>query len=134
MAQGKVLIVDDDKDISKALKAVLKSEGYTVSCAGGSEEGMKMLASQKPDIIILDVMMSTSSEGFEMARNLRKNSPYKDIPILMLTAIKQKTGFDFKPTAGDPEWLPVDDFHDKPIDPELLLAKVKSLLKKSEEE
>ena len=134
MAQGKVLIVDDDQDITKAIKAVLNSEGYTVACAGGSEEGMKKLASQKPDIIILDVMMSTSSEGFEMARNLRKNSRYKDIPILMLTAIKQQTGFDFKPTAGDPEWLPVDEFLDKPIDPELLLAKVKALLEKPEEE
>jgi len=134
MAQGKVLIVDDDLDISKAIKAVLNSEGYTVSCAGSSEEGMQALASQKPDIIILDVMMKTSSEGFDMARNLRKNSRYKDIPILMVTAIKQQTGFDFKPTAGDPEWLPVDEFLDKPIDPEDLLAKVKSLLEKPEEE
>jgi len=133
MVEAKVLIVDDDQDVSKAIKAILNSEGYVVSCAGGSEEGMKMLESQQPDIVILDVMMSTSSEGFDMARVLRKNSRYKNIPILMLTAIKQKTGFDFKPSAGDPEWLPVDEFLDKPIEPDLLLAKVKALLEKTDE-
>jgi DNA-binding response OmpR family regulator len=134
MANEKILIVDDDPDIAKALRAVLKSQNYTVLCAGGEVEGMEMVEAHRPDLIILDVMMSTTSEGFDMSRKLRKHSKHKDIPILMLTAIKQKTGFDFKSSAGDPEWLPVDEFLDKPIDPELLLEKVKALLEKDEED
>ncbi len=64
-------------------------------------EGMERLKEAKPDLIILDVMMRTSQEGFEFSRELKHNEQYKDIPILMLTGVKQKTGLDFKSAAGD---------------------------------
>ena len=77
-------------------------------------------------MIILDVMMRTNQEGFEFSRELNNNAEYKDIPILMLTAVKDKTGLDFKPTAGDDAWLPVEDFLDKPVKPDVLVEKVAS--------
>ena len=131
MGQGRVLIIDDDPDITEAMSVVLTNKGYTVDSAGDSSEGKEKLEAERPDLIILDVMMRTSQEGFELSRQLKGSAEYKDIPILMLTAVKDKTGLDFKSTAGDESWLPVEGFLDKPVKPEVLLEKVASLLSKS---
>jgi len=131
MRQGKILIIDDDPDITEAMRTILENKGYEVLSALDSGEGMNRLKEAKPDLIILDVMMRTSQEGFELSRELKNDIQYKDIPILMLTAVKQKTGLDFKPAAGDEAWLPVDEFLDKPVKPDMLLQKVDDLLNKS---
>ncbi len=130
MAPAGILIVDDDPDISEAMKIVLENKGYTVQTAGNGKEAMKSLDSSIPDLIIMDVMMDSKQEGFLVSRELKKNAKYSRIPILMLTAIKDKTGIDFKPEAGDKDWLPVDDFLDKPVKPEVLVEKVEALLKR----
>jgi len=130
MENAKVLIVDDDQDITEALQAILESEQYTVLTAADRTEGMEKIRTNKPDLVILDVMMSAWQDGFEMARTLKKDPEFKDTSILMLTAVKDRTGIDFKSTAGDPNWLPVDGFLDKPVEPEILLAEVKKLLSK----
>ena len=129
MNPARILIVDDDADITEAMRIVLENKGYTIDAAIDSKDAAKHIKSQKPDLIILDVMMNTKSEGFDFARDLKKDPKYRDIPILMLTAIKEKTGIDFKPAAGDDVWLPVEEFLDKPVKPEQLIEKVESLLK-----
>ncbi len=126
----KILIIDDDPDIVEAMKVVLESKNYQVSNAKNGEEGLKKVRVQKPDLIILDVMMEAVDKGFEVARVLKNDKNYEHIPILMLTAIKERTGLDFKNEAGDEAWLPVDDYLDKPLKPNELLAKVELLLKK----
>jgi len=131
MRQGKVLIIDDDPDITEAMRTVLENRGYEVRSASDSAEGMERLREAAPDVIILDVMMRTSQEGFELSRALKRNPQYKDIPILMLTGVKQKTGLDFKPAAGDEAWLPVEEYLDKPVKPDVLIEKVGNLLGKS---
>lgn len=131
MAQGKILIIDDDPDITEAMSVVLANRGYEVRSARDSVEGKEELQKAKPDLIILDVMMRTSQEGFELSRELKNNAKYKDIPILMLTGVKDKTGLDFKSAAGDESWLPVEEFLDKPVKPNVLLEKVEDLLQKS---
>ena len=93
--------------------------------------GMERLQANRPDLIILDVMMRTKQEGFDLSRQLKSDAEYREIPILMLTAVKDKTGLDFKPTAGDESWLPVEEFLDKPVKPDVLLEKVASLIRKS---
>lgn len=128
MANSKILIIDDDQDLTSALQAVLESNQYAVSIAANKTEGMEKIESVKPDLIILDVMMETWQDGFELARELKKNSDYKDMPILMLTGIEDKTGLEFKSEAGDDEWLPAEGFLDKPVEPAALLAEVKKLL------
>jgi CheY-like chemotaxis protein len=128
MAQGKILIIDDDPDITEAMSVVLENRGYEVRSARDGSEGMEQLKQAKPDLIILDVMMRTSQEGFELSRELKNNAKYKDIPILMLTGVKQKTGLDFKTAAGDQAWLPVEEYLDKPVKPNVLLEKVEDLL------
>ena len=129
MENANILIVDDDLDLTKALKVTLESENYSVSTASNPIEGMEKVRTERPNLIILDVMMSTWQDGFEMARELKKDSQFiKNIPILMMSGVKDKTGIDFKSTAGDPTWCPVDGFLDKPVEPEILLAEVRKLL------
>lgn len=125
---AKILIVDDDPDIVEAMKVVLESKNHTVSSAGNGQEGLKNVRQDKPDLIILDIMMETLDKGFAVARELKKDQSYKQIPILMLTAIKERMGLDFKTEAGDAVWLPVDDYCDKPLKPEELISKVETIL------
>jgi DNA-binding response OmpR family regulator len=126
----KILIIDDDPDIVEAMKIVLKNQNYEVAVAWSGNEGLEKVKKEKPDLIILDVMMETRDKGFELAREFKKDKGYKNIPILMLTAIKERTGLDFKNEAGDEVWLPVDDYCDKPLNPQELISKVENLLRK----
>jgi CheY-like chemotaxis protein len=130
MENARILIVDDDVDLTKALKVTLESRKYTVVTAADRAEGMEKAQAQKPDLFILDVMMGTWQDGFEMSRELKKDPRFKDTPILMLTSIEERTGIEFKSTAGDPNWLPVEGFMEKPVEPEVLLAEVERLLAK----
>ncbi|MHC4394259.1 MAG: response regulator [Planctomycetota bacterium] len=128
MESAKILIVDDDLDFTKALQTILESEQYPVVTAVDKTDGMEKVRTEKPDLVILDVMMSMWQDGFEMARELKTSTEFKDMPILMLTGVKDKTGIEFKSTAGDPTWCPVDGFLDKPVESETLLAEVRKLL------
>ncbi|MHC4842303.1 MAG: response regulator [Planctomycetota bacterium] len=131
MEKAKILIVDDDPDITEVMKLVLENEGYSVESAVDSATALESVKNNKPDLIILDVMMNTTREGFIFSRELRNNDECKNIPILMVTAVKEKTGIDFKEVAGDDTWLPVDEFLDKPIKPDVLVTKVRELLDNS---
>jgi CheY-like chemotaxis protein len=130
MGNAKIIVVDDDQDIRDSLQAILEAQQCTVVTAADRDEGMKKIKAEKPDLAILDVMMSSWQDGFDMSRELKKDPEFKDMPILMLTGVKDKTGIDFKSSAGDPTWLPVDGFLDKPVNPNTLLAEVAKLLSK----
>ena len=126
---AKILIIDDDPDIVEAMKVVLQAKDYNVTSAASGEEGLKKVKIDSPDLVILDIMMEKGDTGFDVARELKNEPSTKNIPILMLTAIKEKTGLDFKKEAGDEIWLPVDDYVEKPLKPEELISKVEKLLK-----
>jgi CheY-like chemotaxis protein len=128
MRQGSILIIDDDPDITDAMSVILENRGYEVRVAHDSDQGWERLKEAKPDLIILDVMMRTSQEGFEFSREVKQDEQFKDIPILMLTGVKEKKGIDFKSAAGDKSWLPVDGFLDKPVKPDVLIERVQDLL------
>lgn len=126
----KILIIDDDPDVVLALRMPLESAGYEVSDAHSQESGLKAVDQVKPDLIILDVMMDTHTAGFQLAHKLHgpaAKEEHKAIPILMLTAVHQTTPLRFSP---DDDYLPVDGFIEKPIDPQRLIAEIKKLLKK----
>lgn len=130
MGKARILIVDDDPDLTSALQVILESADYTVTVACDRASGMEKMRSERPDLLILDVMMSTWQDGFEMSRELKSDPELSNVPILMLTGVKEKTGIGFKSTAGDPEWLPVDGFLDKPVEPDVLVEEVGRLLSK----
>ncbi len=131
---AKILIIDDDPDIVLAARLCLESAGHQVFDACSGDKGLGMLETLKPDLIILDVMMTTTTEGFQTALQLRSSDPaspyaaYRNTPILMMTAIHSTTDLRFAP---DRDYLPVDVFVDKPIDPDVLIRKVNTLLEKS---
>ncbi len=129
MDKKKILIIDDDPDITEAMTVVLETQNYDVSGVGNGTDAMKQIEQSPPDLIILDVIMDTPREGFVFSRQIKKDPDTKDIPILMITSVKDKMGIDFKSVAGDESWLPVEDFLDKPVPPEVLIEKVAELLK-----
>jgi CheY-like chemotaxis protein len=133
MAKGKILIIDDDPDVALATRMCLEGAGYEVDEARNSAEGLRKIKASRPDLIVLDVMMDTTTEGFQTALKLRSRDPkseyatYRDIPIIILTAIHSTTPVRFAP---DEDYLPVEEFVEKPIDPDTLLPKVEKLLAK----
>lgn len=128
---ARILVVDDDPDIITAVRMTLEGAGHFVIVAFSGEEGFEKLKSEDPDLLILDVMMETHTEGFQMALMLHNPDPtsqyaqFRDLPILMLTAIHSTTPLRFEPDIDD---LPVELFVDKPIDPDDLLSKVEWIL------
>ena len=128
MAKAKIVIADDDQDIRDSLQTILGSRDYKVVTAVDKADGMEKIRAEKPDLAILDVMMSTWEDGFEMSRELKNDPDFKDMPIIMLTGVKEQTGIDFKSTAGDSTWNPVDAFLEKPVEPDVLLSEIEKLL------
>jgi CheY-like chemotaxis protein len=128
MANVKILVADDDPDMVESLKAILEGSSYDVVPASNREEAMSKINAERPDLAILDVMMSAWQDGFEMARELKQSPEFKDMPIILLTGVREKTGIDFKSSAGDAQWCPVDGYLDKPVEPAVLLGEIKKLL------
>jgi DNA-binding response OmpR family regulator len=120
---AKILVVDDDPDILEACKLVLEKEGHAVCTAANRNDGMKMIAGDAPDLIILDVMMEEPDDGLTMARELRKQGFVQ--PIIMLTSVNAATGLQID---RDDEMVPVEKFQPKPVEPKVLVAQVNELL------
>jgi CheY-like chemotaxis protein len=123
----RILVVDDDADFRQTTGIILESAGYSVVPAASRADAERKLASEKVDLILLDIMMETDTEGFHLAYKLRQDEKLKDIPIIMLTCIEEKTGEDLEPEkAGD--FLPVEGFIRKPADADVLLQRIAEVL------
>ncbi len=91
MKTKKIIIVDDDMDVVTMVETILRKEGYEVISAPNKVEGMKMIREEKPDLAILDVMMSTHYEGFELAKEIIDDPELIKMPVLMQTSIEVLT-------------------------------------------
>jgi len=135
MEKPKILVIDDDPDLVESMRITLEANDYQVFSAGNGPEGLSLTKEVFPDLIILDVMMDSITEGFQVSQQLRSRDPqseykaYSNIPILMLTGISEKMHMKFSP-KDDEDYLPVDEFIEKPIRFEALLEKVKTLIQK----
>jgi len=123
----KIIIIDDDVDLVEAMRLTLENEGFEVIDAQEGEKGLEKTRNEIPDLIILDVMMGTQDEGFHVAYQIRADRKTADIPIIMLTAVGQETGFTFDKDR-DEDFLPVDEFLEKPINPGVLVELVRKHL------
>jgi two-component system alkaline phosphatase synthesis response regulator PhoP len=123
----KILIIDDDIDLVEAMRLTLEVAGFEVIDAQEGQKGLEKLRVENPDLVILDVMMGTQDEGFHVAYQLRSEPETADIPIIMLTAVGQETGFTFN-KEKDQEFLPVNEFLEKPVNPDTLIEVVRSSL------
>jgi len=132
MKSAKILIVDDDLDFIEISRLNLEAKGYQVLSASSGKEGWKMAEKEKPDLIILDLMMEKLDAGMALSQKIKADPRLSSTPILMLTSISRDTGMDFTPrTAEELEKLKVDDFHTKPIKGKTLLEKVEKLLERA---
>jgi len=133
MANEKILVIDDDPDLVEVIRLTLEASDYQVFSAAGGAEGLQQVKEINPDLIILDVMMDYTTEGFQVSLALRspeptsEYAPYRGIPILMLSAIHSTTPLRFTP---EEDYLPVDDFVEKPLEPGDLVKKIEALLGK----
>jgi CheY-like chemotaxis protein len=124
----KVLIIDDDADYREATVNLLEAKGYEVATAENGELGFAAAVAKQPDIILLDVMMTHKSEGFDLARNLKKEEKTKNIPVIIVSGVRKEMNlpFGFEP---DNEWLPVKTVLEKPIKPDVLLKAIAENIK-----
>ena len=131
MTKKRILLVDDDPDIRLTARLPLEAAGYEVFEAVNFADGQAAVKKVKPDLIVLDVMMDTTTAGFQFALDLHNPDPtsefkdFKDIPVIMLTAIHSTTPMRFTP---DSDYLPVQVFLEKPVEPDVLLSNVRKLL------
>lgn len=130
--QEKILVVDDDPDILDALAMILESQGYQVVTARDGIEGLANLKAEKPDLLILDLLMP-KMDGFAVCKELEdpRWSKYKDIPILILTSVREEASRRRYELETGLE-LDVDDYVEKPISPDILLERVGKLIKRQQ--
>jgi len=135
-SKARILLVDDDRDLVDVLTLVLEQQGYRVIAGYNATEGMKLAEEQRPDLLILDVMMPEGTEGFHLVWRLRARpeSWFAQVPIIMLTAVHQTTPLRFYPDASDGtyapgEYLDVNEFLDKPVEPAELIRTVERVLR-----
>lgn len=119
----KILVIDDDADFKEAIETLLEAKGYEVVTASDGKEGFKKAKEMAPQLIMLDVMMTHKTEGFDIALNLKNEASTKAIPVIMVTGIRREMSlpFGFEP---DENWLPVKQVLEKPVKPEVLLKAV----------
>jgi two-component system alkaline phosphatase synthesis response regulator PhoP len=127
MSVKKILMVDDDVEFLNANKALIEAHGYEVITAGDSATGIKLALNEYPHLVILDVMMESDTEGFEMSRKLADIPELEMLPVILLTGIRKVMNVP-KKIEPDKQWLPVRLILDKPITPELLLAEISRIL------
>jgi len=128
MSDPIILIVDDDPDFVEITKAILETKQYQVRSAQDPDEGFARLEEEIPDLLILDIMMGRGAGGFVLARKIRKDSRFDHVPILMLTSMTEQTGFDIPGERISEKFLPVDDYIEKGIKPNVFLEKVEKQL------
>lgn len=124
----KVLIIDDDPDFVEATRAVLQSKDYEVVAALSPEVGLQKAKEEKPDLIILDIIMPTK-DGFAVCEQLKSDADLSKIPVIILTSLSQNVG-QSTVAMGRGLSLEAEDYLDKPVEPTVLLGRVEKLLKK----
>jgi CheY-like chemotaxis protein len=108
-------------------QSILEKKGYKVVAAYDGTEALEKALQEKPDIIILDVMLKKKTEGFDVSRELREHQETRDTPIILLTAIKENMNIE-REIEPDKEWLPVTEFLEKPVSPDELVEKIAKVL------
>jgi CheY-like chemotaxis protein len=124
---AKVLIVDDDPDFHTTVRSFLQAAGYSVFSAYSEREGLERARREKPDIILLDIIMQSTTDGFDFCREAKRDPYIKHTPILGISAIEKVIGVHYPPDF-DPDLFPVDAYLSKPVTPEKLFAELKRLI------
>jgi two-component system alkaline phosphatase synthesis response regulator PhoP len=124
----KILIVDDDSDFVEAITLILRPKKFEVVAAYNGKEGIEKVKSERPDLVVLDVMMP-EKDGYSVCKELKSDPQWSHIPILLLTAVVSHV-----PTTRFTQQMGMeteaDDYIDKPVEPEVLVKRIEALLAK----
>ncbi len=129
----KILIIDDDPDFVDGIKSILEKADYAVDVAYNPKDGLNTLQTEPPDLLLLDIMMGRGAEGIMIARKMRKDADLREIPVLIITGIREQIAFLFPGEPVHPGFVSVDELVEKPVDPQFLLERVSALIQASEE-
>lgn len=123
---AKILVIDDDPDLVETVSLMLQSKGHHVITAYGGVEGLKKVRSERPDAIVLDVMMP-DKDGFQVCKEIKADPGLREIPVLLLTAVGSKiTETKYTPRMGME--TEAEDYVDKPVKPDEIARRVEKLL------
>ena len=130
---AKIMVVDDDEDFASAVALVLRTCGHDVRVAYDTRSGLEQMTADAPDVAIIDVMFpEDNNAGFKLTRAMKDPARHlSHVPILMLTALNEKSPVKFSSEDIDETWLPITDFLEKPVDLDVLKNRVAALLQKT---
>jgi CheY-like chemotaxis protein len=123
---AKILVVDDDPDFVNLTRRILQRKGYEVVTAASGQQALAVMRKEKPDLVLLDIMMSYILDGLDVSREMAQDPALKDVPVIMVTSL---TGARAEAAQLSGEYVPVDEWIHKPIDPDRLLALIEEALK-----
>jgi len=118
---AKVLVVDDDPDFVKVTSKVLEKAGHEVVSAANGAKALDAMRQDTPDVVLLDIMMSYILDGLDVSRKMAEDPALKDTPVIMVTSL---TGVKGSGTFPTDEYVPVDEWLSKPVDPDMLLQRI----------
>ena len=128
MNRKKILIIDDDPSFLEICSAILEESDYQVYTASSSKEGLEKLVSQRPDLLLLDIMMATMDEGLNFATSIRQSEDLSKIPIMIVSAQPDAEKGYQRSVDKEMDWISADMFMEKPINPQDLLHNVRLLI------
>ena len=123
-----ILVIDDDVEYAEDIRAILSDAGHEVSTLDHTDGAMEYLIDCTPDVLVLDVMFPDQPvAGFDLARKISHEPKTRSLPIVLLTGMNQEFPMDFSADDIDPNWMPVQDFVEKPVEPGRLLGAIDRL-------
>jgi DNA-binding response OmpR family regulator len=128
----KVLMIDDDPDFVTGIRSILTAANFEVDVAYTPKDGLQSLQTKPYDILLLDIMMGRGAEGIMIARKLRKDPKLRELPVLIITGMREQIAFLFPGEPVHPHFVEIDEMVEKPVEPKLLLEKVNSLIQAAE--
>jgi two-component system alkaline phosphatase synthesis response regulator PhoP len=129
----RLLMIDDDPDFVEGVVSILEKADYEVDAKYNPDEGFQALKTGSYDLLLLDVLMGRGAEGIMIARKIGSDEKLREIPILIITGMREQIAFLFPGQPVHPSFVPVDELIEKPVESDLLLEKVSTLLKMAEE-
>ena len=134
MTTGKrLLMIDDDPDFVDGIQSIVESAGYEFEARYNPKDGFDELEKGDYDLLLLDIMMGRGAEGIMIARKMSKDPKLREMPVLIMTGIREQIAYLFPGQPVHPHFVDVDELMEKPVDPKLLLERISALLKAAEE-
>jgi len=128
----KLLMIDDDPDFVEGIRSILTSANFEVDVAYNPKDGLHALQTKPYDLLLLDIMMGRGAEGIMIARKLRKDVKLRELPVLIITGMREQIAFLFPGEPVHPRFVEIDELVEKPVEPKLLLEKVNGLIQAAE--